>query len=562
MKKLNSHLFALAGVALVAFAGVESPHYGTATFLVVLIGGGLVGAVALKIRSRNAKVAAILGTTPAEQRGSFVTTKRILVAFMALGIAAYIGGSGTFATFSAETANPQSSVSSGTLTLTDQVNTGTVCASINAATQDNTNQGYGANGCQAALNVTNLAPGAYDTTSASTGASLLTLTNSGSLDASKFFLYGSYVNGSLTGGPLTSGGTPSTITVSSLEGPVTSGDTIKLSFGTNSETCIAGASTPASLTTATITLSSCDAGAPGHLNQYNYAYPNGTRVLDTSSNTSPSTTDCWDSQTTAAKDGAGNTIAGASYGTQLNFNPVTGNPLCTAALFWVQEVTFSSGVINPGVRNYCWSGKGSSPEDSNGMCVAPINAQLTGTTPSGGPPYTINASTTALAVSAGLRGNVKAGDALLITDKTTSASATCKALSNAWIGATSITLDQSNNPCTSLVNNTNFTTGNTYIVDTTSLNSLNSDTTDTISNFDTVHNQGNEIQLYPISANGTPNTNALVELNRAGTANTATQPGATRYFYVGVYLPAPTGTNQNQLQGLMSTFGFNWHIDQ
>lgn len=559
MNKLHSHLFALAGVALVAFAGVESPHYGTATFLVVLIGGGLVGAVALKIRSRNAKVAAVLGATPAQQSGSFVTTKRILVAFMALGIAAYIGGSGTFATFSAETANPNSSVSSGTLTLTDQVNTGTVCASINAATQDNANEGYGANGCQAALNITNLAPGAYDTTSASTGASLLTLTNTGSLDASKFFVYGSYVNGSLSGGPLTNGGTPSTITVSSLEGPVTSGDTIKLSFGTNSETCIAGASTAASLSTATITLSSCDAGAPGHLNQYNYAYPTGTRVLDTTSNASPSTTDCWDSQTTAAKDGAGNAIAGASYGTQLNFNPVTGNPMCTATLFWVQEVTFSGGVINPGVRNYCWSGKGSAPEDSLGMCLAPISAQLTGTTPSGGPPYTIDGSTTALAVSAGLRGNVKNGDTLLITDKTVSASATCTAGADTYIGATSITLTGA---CTSLVNNTAFTSGNTFISDTTTLNSLNSDTTDTISNFDTVHKQTGEIQLYPISANGTANTNALVELNRSGTANSATQPGATRYFYVGVYLPSPTSINQNQLQGITSTFGFTWHIDQ
>ena len=551
MTKLHSHLFALAVVALVAFAGVESPHYGTATFLVVLIGGVLVGAVALKIRSRNAKIAAVLGTT-SNERASFVTTKRILVAFMALGIAAYIGGGGTFSTFNAETQNPNSSVSSGTLTLTDQVNTGTVCASINAATQDNANQGYGLNGCQAALNITNLAPGAYDTTSASTGASLLTLTNTGSLDASRFYLYGSYVNGALSTA-LTSGVTVSSLAVSSLEGPVSSGDTLVVSYGTHNQTCTAGANIAASLTTTTITSVSCTPTTA------NFSYPIGARVLDTSSNASPSTTDCWDSQTTAAKDGAGNAIAGASYGTQLNFNPVTGNPMCTTALFWVQEVTFSGGVINPGVRNYCWSGKGSSPEDSLGMCTAPINAQLTGTTPSGGPPYTIDGSTTALAVSSGLRGNVKNGDTLLITDKTVSATATCTAGANTYIGATSITLTGA---CTSLVNNTAFTSGNTYIVDSTTLSSLNSDTTDTISNFDTVHKQTGEVQLYPVSANGTANTNALVELNRNGIANSATQPGSTRYFYVGVYLPAPTGTSQNQLQGLASTFGFNWHIDQ
>lgn len=561
MNKLRSHLFALAGVALVAFAGVESPHYGTATFLAVLIGGGLVGAVALKIRTRNAKVAAVLGTTPAQQRGSFVTTKRILVAFMALGIAAYVGGSGSFATFNAETQNPNSSVSAGTLTLTDQVNTGTVCASINAATLDNTNQGYGANGCQAALNITNLAPGAYDTTSATTGASLLTLTNTGSLDASKFYLYASWANGSLST-PLNSGDAVSThpLVLSSLEGTVTAGDTVVISYGTHSETCTVGASgTAASATTATINISSGANACGTGVTTWNFSYPAGSRVVDTSSNASPTTTNCWDSQTTAAKDGAGNAIAGASYGTQLNFNPVTGNPMCTAALFWVQEVTFSSGVINPGVRNYCWTGKGSSPEDSNGMCTAPINAQLTATSNGGSSPYTINASTTSLSFSAGLRGNIKSGDTLLITDKTVSASATCTASANAFIGATSVTLSGA---CTSLVNNTAFTTTNTYVTDTTTLNSLNSDTTDTISNFDTSKKQTGEIQLYPISANGTANTNALVELNRAGSANSATQPGATRYFYVGVYLPAPPGTSQNQLQGLTSTFGFNWHIDQ
>ncbi len=561
MNKLRSHLFALVGIALVAFAGVESPHYGTATFLVVLIGGGLVGAVVVKIRSRNAKVAAILGTTPAQQRGSLVTTKRILVAFMALGIAAYVGGSGTFSTFNAETANPGSSVSSGTLTLTDQVNTGTVCASINAASLDNTNQGYGANGCQAALNITNLAPGAYDTTSGNTGASLLTLTNTGSLDASRFTLYASYVNGSLSTA-LNSGDAVSThpLVVSSLEGPVSAGDTVVISYGTHAETCTVGASgTAASATTATINISSGANACGTGVTTWNFSYPVGTRVRDTSSNASPTTTDCWDSQTTAAKDGTGAAIAGASYGTQLNFNPVTGNPLCTAALFWVQEVTFSGGVINPGVRNYCWTGKGSSPEDSLGMCTAPINASMTGDSNGASSPYTINALTTSLSFSAGLRGNIKSGDTLTITDKTVSASATCTAGANAYIGATSVSLSGS---CTSLVNNTAFTSGNTYIVDTSTLSSLNSDTTDTISNFDTAHNQIGSIQLYPISANGTANTNALVELNRAGTANSATQPGATRYFYVGVYLPAPPGTSQNQLQGLMSTFGFNWHIDQ
>jgi hypothetical protein len=36
----------------------------------------------------------------------------------------------------------------------------------------------------------------------------------------------------------------------------------------------------------------------------------------------------------------------------------------------------------------------------------------------------------------------------------------------------------------------------------------------------------------------------------------------SRTFYVGLYLPVPAGTPQNQLQGLSSTFGLTWHIDQ
>jgi hypothetical protein len=139
-----------------------------------------------------------------------------------------------------------------------------------------------------------------------------------------------------------------------------------------------------------------------------------------------------------------------------------------------------------------------------------------------------------------------------VTDKTVSATATCTAGSNQWITDTSVTVSG----CTSLVNNTAFTTGNTYVTDTTTLTALNGDTTDTLSNFDTAHPRTGEIQLYPLTANGTSNTSAAIELNR----HAAT--GDTRIFWVGVYLPAPAGTSQNQLQGLMSTFGFNWHIDQ
>jgi hypothetical protein len=553
MTKLPSHLFSLLAVALVAFAGVESPHYGTATFLVVLIGGALIGAVALKFRSPRKPVAAVVGHAPAaQQRGSFVTTKRVMIAFMALGIAAYVGGQGTFATFSAETANPNGQVSSGTLTMTDQVNTGTACASINAQTADNTNAGYGGSApalCQGVLNLTNLAPGAYDGVS---GASLVTITNTGTLDASKFYLYASWVKGPLSTA-LVSGASPTTIAVSSLAGEVFTGDSLTISYGTHGQVCTAGSTNPGSATTTTITISSCVGGT------YNFSYPLGSTVLDKSSNNvngqGAQSTNCYDSQTTAAVDGSGATVTGGSFGTQLNFNPITGNPMCSTALIWIQEVTFSSGVIQPGIRNFCWVGNGV----GSAVCNAPVSALLTATSNGGSSPYSVTAGTTSLTFSAGLKGNIKSGDSVIVTDKTVSATATCTAGADADIGATTVTVSS----CGTLVNNTAFTTGNTYVTDQTTLNTLNSDTTHTISNFDTLDKQTGELPLYPVTNNvGGTNTSALVFLNRSNTANSATQPGSTRYFYVGVYLPAPASGSQNQLQGLMSTFGITWHLDQ
>jgi hypothetical protein len=37
---------------------------------------------------------------------------------------------------------------------------------------------------------------------------------------------------------------------------------------------------------------------------------------------------------------------------------------------------------------------------------------------------------------------------------------------------------------------------------------------------------------------------------------------ASRTFQVGLFFPAPSGANQNTLQGLASTFGLTWHMDQ
>jgi hypothetical protein len=87
---------------------------------------------------------------------------------------------------------------------------------------------------------------------------------------------------------------------------------------------------------------------------------------------------------------------------------------------------------------------------------------------------------------------------------------------------------------------------------------LDGDSTDTISSFDTLRKPTSPITLYPLTSNTTaPDGTATVSLGKTGSSGNA---GDKRTFYVGVYLPATS--SQNQLQGLISTFGLNWHIQQ
>jgi hypothetical protein len=117
---------------------------------------------------------------------SFKTTKRLLLAALAIGIAAYFGGSATMATFSAETTNGGSTTASGTLTMSDQVNSGTVCASYNSTSADNTNSG-----CSAILSLQNLGPGTF------AGSGKVTIANTGSIDARSLYLLAPYANTTL-----------------------------------------------------------------------------------------------------------------------------------------------------------------------------------------------------------------------------------------------------------------------------------------------------------------------------------------------------------------------------
>lgn len=86
---------------------------------------------------------------------------------------------------------------------------------------------------------------------------------------------------------------------------------------------------------------------------------------------------------------------------------------------------------------------------------------------------------------------------------------------------------------------------------TVNTTTLNSDTTDTLTHFNTVATSPG-VRLYPLSANGTTDT-----------ANTTPDlaSNASRTFTVGIYLPN-TVANQNPLMDLQSSFDMTWHIDQ
>lgn len=436
---------------------------------------------------------------------STAKAKKYLLAMVAIGAASYLGVSGTWGSFSAETSNNSSSIASGTLTMSDQLNTNTACLSANGATADNVNAG-----CGAALTITNLAPGVFS----SSQLAKLTITNTGSIDASKLYLYAPSVNAKLTTA-LTSGVAIGALTVSAIEGTVTAGDTIVVSYGGHSQSLTAGANATGGSTSITIT------GGP----LANYSYPVNANVTDTSTNTTANNTDCYDAKTTTPG------TTGATAGTALNFNPTTGNPFCSAVLMYVQEVA--------GANYYCWSGKGSSPENPNGLCVAPISVTLSSGLTSGIAP-------TSLAVSA-LNGNVTSGDQITVTSGTNTQTFTASA--DAHIGDTSIAVAGA--PAA------NFSyPSSSAVVNTSALTSLNSDTTDTISGFDTLHPVGGRIQLAPVTGPGAITSGAPVQLSHF---NSGTY---SRIFYVGLYLPLPAGSNQNPLQGLSSTFGLTFHIDQ
>jgi len=487
--------------AVEATGAVHNGYIRLASFgAAILVAAGALAAVAVAFTGRRRPAGATPAVTAATSSGrkSFSPTKAILMLMMLVGVVAYFGGAGTFAGFTAQTTNPNSTLGSGSLLIQNTVNANPVCESKVGESNNNVNAN-----CTALFGFTNQEPGVFS------GVSTVTIKNSGTLPASTMYLWAPYANGVL-GSTITSGNSVTSLTLygsghgpAGLEGTVTSGDHILVTYGGNSQTFVASAGAVAGATT--INVNSLTATA---------TFQAGATVEDLDSNTSAASTNCYDTQLV-----------------NLGFNSTTNNPLCSGSVLFVQETT--------GGFNYCWWGSGAG--SANGQCDAPISsnpASVSGGVVAAGA-YTVSA----------LQGNIKSGDTLQFTESANKV--TCPASSDYYYGATSITVGA----CTLVSGANSGFNSSAVITDTSSLTRIGSDTTHNISKFDQTAGYANKIELTPVTANGTKTPNG-----------TDLASNATRTFVVGVIIAgsnaAAPANAQNQLQQLKSTFGLVWHIDQ
>ena len=502
----SKRLLALLALAVVAtLAAVEATgaiHNSfarVATVAVALtLAAGILAALAVALNRRRPARAAAPARAVAAHKKPFGLTKAMLMLMMAVGIAAYFGGAGTFAGFTAQTTNPNSTLGSGSLLLQNTVNANPVCESKTGESNNNVNAN-----CTALFSLTNQEPGVFS------GVSTVTIKNSGTLPASTMYLWAPYANGVLSSA-ITSGTSVTSLSLyasghgpAGIEGTVNSGDHILVTYGGSTQTFVASAGASPGATT--ISVNSLTATA---------TFQAGATVEDLDSNTSAANTNCYDTQLV-----------------NLGFNSTTNNPLCSGSVLFVQETT--------GGFNYCWWGSGAG--SANGQCDAPISsnpASVSGGVVAAGA-YTVSA----------LQGNIKSGDTLQFAQG--ASKVTCPASSDYYYGATSITVGA----CTLVSGGNSGFNSSAVITDTSSLTRIGNDTTHNISKFDQTAGYANKIELAPVTANGTK-TPSGTDL-----ASNATRTFVVGVIIAGSNATPPANA-QNQLQQLKSTFGLVWHIDQ
>jgi predicted ribosomally synthesized peptide with SipW-like signal peptide len=176
-------------------------------------------------------------------------TKRYLILLAAIGlVAAALGGTGTFASFSAQTANTGNYFATGTLLLHNNGGT-TTCTSES----DSLNANTAGTGCDTLFKVAPL------TSSTTPTWAHLTLTNAGSIDAADIQVsspgctmpVSSFGPNTLTA-PLTSGSPVGSLSFTSLTGAIAPGDAILVTEGTHTQTFTATAAAAATATSVTV----------------------------------------------------------------------------------------------------------------------------------------------------------------------------------------------------------------------------------------------------------------------------------------------------------------------
>ena len=255
-------------------------------------------------------------------------------------------------------------------------------------------------------------------------------------------------------------------------------------------------------------------------------------MTDTSSNTTPSNTDCFDAKTTSSADRR------RDVGNVAQLQPDRG-----------QSVLRLRRHVGPG--------------DRRELLVLLVRPRIDYSTRRRGRERPLrradlgharaaSAATIAsipLAPGTVLNGNVKVGDQILVTQGTNKQTFTAATAAQTY-GATSIAVTPRS------VVTSPFTSG--AVVTNTSAQTLArlELATDNVTAFQTAHHLSRgRLELFPLSNNGAiDNVSGAAELTHM---NSGTY---TRTFYVGVYLPVPGGSNQNAIQGLSSTFGLTWHM--
>lgn len=508
--------------------------------------------------------------------------KRWLMSVLAVGLIAYSGVGGTFASFTAQTTNANSTIASGTLTMSNSVNSANLCYSASSSTVNgNTVTPVGNNNanCANVVALTNVEPGSWTT---STQVATVAIKNTGSLNASNFWLeapsttdcvdsrtttapVGGATSGTglnfnaialdITSVTLTSGSTTATTTAAGGFTGVAVGMTITGSG-------VASGATVASVAGSSLTMSaSATASETAETLQFGAKVASVTLTANSmaatvSSGGFPNVSAGMLVNGTGIASGtvvsavAGNTLtlsqAASTSGTvTLTFG---GNPFCQSLLMYVQE----SAVVGGNTYYYCWYGYGSSgattgqsEATNDGLCDAPVTTTLNTA-------LSANTAITSITFNA-ITGPIYGADSIVVTNDAGYSSTGCT-VNGTHAGTVYL---PTNTPtsipvtCTSTPTQ-GFGTDST-IVDSTENGYLNGDTTDTVANFDTLHASSlGPIELYPINGAGTVNT-----------LTTAAQLSAqtTRTFTVGVYLPNPVG-NQNDLQGVQSSFGLTWYMSQ